>query len=97
MATGRFSQAVIMPLSILLRSNGSLLPSLLTTITRSSSISSYVVNRRPHPTHSRLRLMVSSFLMLRESRTLSSLKPQYGHFIVGARVLHVVVAGIIAY
>ena len=57
MVTGRFSQALTMPFSTLLRSKDSRLPSRLTTMKKTSSTFSYVVKRLPHFSHSLRRRM----------------------------------------
>jgi hypothetical protein len=58
------------------------------TISGVSSIYSYVVNLLEHPRHSlRLRIAVLS-LLDRESTTLSSVSPQYGHLIRRLQELH---------
>src|SRR5438105_3963082 len=79
--TGRFSHARNKPAITLLRSNVSRRPSFLITMYGISSMRSYDVKRRSHFRHSRRRRMASPSRDSRESTTLSSRKPQKGHFI----------------
>src|SRR5437588_12950183 len=79
--TGRFSQARNSPAMTLLRSKASRRPSFLITMYGISSIRSYEVKRRSHFRHSRRRRIASPSRDSRESTTLSSRKPQNGHFI----------------
>src|SRR5437588_11070009 len=79
--TGRFSQARNSPAMSLLRSKASRRPSFLITMYGISSMRSYEVKRRSHFRHSRRRRIASPSLDSRESTTLSSIKPQNGHFI----------------
>src|SRR6266404_7405470 len=79
--TGRFSHARRIPAITLLRSNVSRRPSFLMTMYGIWSIRSYEVKRRSHFKHSRLRRIASPSRDSRESTTLSSRKPQKGHFI----------------
>src|SRR5437763_243315 len=79
--TGRFSQARNSPAMTLLRSKASRRPSFLITMYGISSMRSYDVKRRSHFKHSRRRRIASPSRDSRESTTLSSRKPQKGHFI----------------
>src|SRR5437016_10754847 len=80
--TGRFSQARNNPAITLLRSKVSRRPSFLITMYGISSIRSYEVKRRSHFKHSRRRRIASPSRDSRESTTLSSRKPQNGHFMI---------------
>src|SRR5918998_4726632 len=75
------AQALASPLLNFSRSNGSLPPSLLITMSRSGSRRSYVVNLFSHERHSRRRRTAALVSESRESITFVSSKSQYGHCI----------------
>src|SRR5882762_2791518 len=79
---GRFSQARKSPAITLFRSKVSRVWSFLVTMYGIWSIRSYEVKRRSHFKHSRRLRIESPSRDSRESTTLSSIKPQNGHFIV---------------
>src|SRR3972149_3924765 len=79
--TGLFWVALRRPLRILLRSKGSRRPSFFTTMSWTSSMRSYVVNRRLQFRHSRRRRIAAPSRASRESTTFSSPCPHKGHFI----------------
>src|SRR5713226_5123010 len=81
---GRFSQARRSPAITLFRSKVSRVWSFLVTMYGIWSIRSYEVKRRSHFRHSRRLRIESPSRDSRESTTLSSIKPQKGHFIVFA-------------
>src|SRR3970282_1157772 len=86
--TGLFWVALRRPLRILLRSKGSRRPSFFTTMSWTSSMRSYVVNRRLQFRHSRRRRIAAPSRASRESTTFSSTCPQKGHFIRAAPPCH---------
>src|SRR5258708_4689531 len=80
--TRPLSHAFDIPESTLRLSNGSLLPSRFSTRNSARSISSYVVNRKPHFTHSRRLRMLRPSLDARESTTLSSMLPHLEQYML---------------
>src|SRR3989304_2269025 len=86
--TGLFWVALRRPLRILLRSKGSRRPSFFTTMSWTSSMRSYVVNRRLQFRHSRRRRIAAPSRASRESTTFSSTCPPKGHFIRAAPPCH---------
>src|SRR3990172_10447696 len=86
--TGLFWVALRRPLRILLRSKGSRRPSFFTTMSWTSSMRSYVVNRRLQLRHSRRRRIAAPSRASRESTTFSSTCPQKGNFIRAPPLCH---------
>src|ERR1700722_5185631 len=79
--TGRFSSAFCMPVSNFFSSKGSRVRSPLTTVGKSNSAASNVVNRSVHARHSRRLRICRPSPARRESITLVSVWPQNGQCI----------------